>query len=288
MTLVSPTWRHHGTRLAAAVGAGVLLACGRAAQPAPTPPEPRAPAAQAAVDDRLTYGPFAASYRAVSRGQVEQEFGSLDFRMRLYLRAEVARQDDAFRLMLRVDSVPELEGTGMPASDAARAAGTTFVGRLSPEGAVLEFGGGDSTVPLVKRLASTLRHFFPQLPEGGVRPGLTWTDTTRTQTEAGGITVAVEAVTRYEAVGWTVYGGSRALHVEAVSDYTVSGGGSQGGQEFTIDGTGIRHEHHYLADDGRYLGNTQADTSHSTALVTANGATIPITQTRVDTLTVTR
>jgi hypothetical protein len=165
----------------------------------------------------------------------------------------------------------------------------TFTGILSPHGEILDFSGGeDAESQFIQRLRTGFQRFVPRVPENGAAPGETWTDSLQTTTGGEGVEISVETVTRSEAVEWTERDSVRALHVIRVSDYTLSGAGSQMGTEFTVDGTGVRHEHRYLGADGTYLGGTAADTSNATALVTAMGMEIPILQIQHDTLRIVR
>ncbi len=251
----------------------------------------RAAAAPPTAPQLLVYRPFATRYVARSLGRVEQDFsGQLmvsEFSMRYYVSAAAVPAGDAMALTLTIDSVPQVEGAGLSLTEAARTAGTTFTGMLSPDGAIREFAGGDTTIALVRQLASGLARIFPRLPEGGVAPGQQWSDTVETVSPGAGLDLIVRVLVDHQAVNWTQHLGERALHIASVARYTLSGEGTQGGTQISIDGSGVQHSHRYLAHDGRYLGGTSADTSQSTAVVAATGGFIPVTQIRYDTLTVT-
>jgi hypothetical protein len=243
----------------------------------------------APVVDRFTYGPFSATYEGVSHGMVDQMGQTVEFGLRYYLTAGAVAAGGAHRLSITIDSIPELSGPETSQADAEAAAGTTFTGILLPHGEILEFHGADDTEnTFLRQLRTGFLRFFPHLPEDGATPGNTWTDSLQTTQGGDGVDIAVETVTRSEAVDWVEWNGVRALHLVRVSDYTLSGAGSRMGTEFTVDGTGTRHEHRYLAADGTYLGGTAADTSNATALVTAMGMEIPILQIQNDTLRIVR
>lgn len=271
-----------------AVGAALLAACGASGTGGGATPPPTA------EPERFSYGQFAVTYQGSSHGRSEQEISgqrtASEFTLRYYLTTTAVQSGGAARLTMTLDSVPYVSGAGagFSAADAERAAGTTFTGILSPEGEIMGFEGGDTTISLVQQLATGLRYFFPRIPPGGVTVGQSWTDSLESTTRAGLLEIQVKTVNRYEALGWIEHTEGRALHVASVADYTLSGGGTQGGMDITVEGTGIRHEHQYLAEDGRYLGGTAADTSNSTALVAGMGMPIPITRVKFDTLTVVR
>ncbi len=240
----------------------------------------------------ISYGPFSASYHAIAHGHVEQEFSgqisASEFTMSYYLTAGVVPYAGVHRISLIVDSVADLSGAALTMSpgDNDRVRGTIFSGIVSPTGEIVGFQGGDTTVALVKTLANGLANFLPRLPEGGASAGDAWSDTTESTSSTGGIDVQVRSIGRHEAVGWTERAGERALHIMTVVNYTFSGSGTQMGQEFTLEGSGVRRENRYLGPGGRYLGATSADSSSSTALLTAIGISIPIRQTRTDTVRV--
>ncbi len=208
--------------------------------------------------------------------------------MSYYLTAGVVPYAGVHRISLTVDSVPELGGAAltMAPGDKDRVRGTIFFGIVSPTGEIIGFQGGDTTITLVNTLADGLASFLPRLPEGGASADDTWSDTTESTSSAGGIDVRVRSISGHEAVGWTERAGERALHFMTVVNYTFSGSGTQMGQEFILEGSGVRYENHYLGLGGRYLGTTSADSSSSTALVTAIGISIPIRQTQTDTVRV--
>jgi hypothetical protein len=258
-------------------GCGSSAGGGAAAPPPPTP-------------ERVVYQPFTTRYVAVSRGRVEQVFSGQavvsEFSMRYYVAAEAVSAGDVMDLTLIVDSVPHVEGAGLSPAEAVLAAGTRFTGILQPEGNIGEFAGGDTTLALVRQLASGLERIFPQLPLGGVVPGQVWSDTVETLSPGSGFDIQIRVVVDHSAVEWTQHVAGRALHIVSVAHYTLSGEGMQGGSEISIEGTGVQRSHRYVSADGRYLGGTSADTSRSTALVLAMGSEIPVTQIRFDTLAV--
>ncbi len=300
MTVVAFRSAGGARRLAGAVVlatglSAAFAACRSASTAAPTTTQPVATreGGNGAVA-ALRYQPFAAAYRVVTHGRVEQEFSgqvtSSDFTMQYFVTARLEADGVARRLTMRLDSVPVLRGTalGFSMSEAARARGATFTGTLSPTGEILGFTGSDTAVTLVQQIASRLREFLPRIPADGLRPGVTWTDTTESASSSAGLQITIRSVNRHEAAGWTERAGEPALRIESVSTYTMSGSGAQGVQRFSIDGAGVRRGQAYIGADGRYLGLTAADSSTARAVVAEMGIEIPIVQTRNDTLSVVR
>ncbi len=263
----------------------LLAACGGGTAAAPSP-------SAAATSIAVRYSSFSAQYIATSHSRTEQHLpsGQLsgeNVTVRVHFRVRVAESGNGLAVALTIDSVPELLGTGLPVGEAVRAQGTVFTGRMAATGRIVDFTGGDSSIALVRLLRTTFRDFFPSIPPGGAVPGARWIDTVQTVNLGGDMEVVIESVLAHEVLGWTDYAGRDALHISTMAQYTLAGSGTQMGQEISLDGTGVRHEHHYLAADGTYLGATAADTSTSIALVVAMDLTIPITQTRVDSLRIT-
>jgi hypothetical protein len=258
-------------------GCGSSPGTGAAAPPPPTP-------------EQVVYQPFTMRYVAASHGRVEQVFSGQavvsEFSLRYHLSVEAVSAGDVMNLTLTVDSVPHVEGAGLSPAEAALAAGTRFTGVLQPEGGIDEFGGGDTTVALVRQLASGVERIFPQFTHGGVIPGQAWSDTVETVSPGSGFDIQIRVVLDHHAVEWAQHVAGRALHIVSVAHYTLSGEGMQGGSEISIEGSGVQHSHRYVSPDGRYLGGTSADTSRSSALILAIGSEIPVTQVRFDTLAV--
>jgi hypothetical protein len=206
--------------------------------------------------------------------------------MDYFLSTEVTEAEEGLRATLRVDSVPVL--SGLPLAEATRVAGATFTTLLTRTGDVQDFEGTDSDAELVRQLSLQLREFFPQLPPGGAQPGQQWTDTVETDAGTRDLKLTIRSITRHKIVGWDQWAGELGLHIFTVSDYSLSGSGFEAGQEYTLEGTGVEHAHQYIAADGRFLGLVSTDTLHSNAMLPAIGTTIPITQTRTDTLAIVR
>jgi hypothetical protein len=252
------------------------------------------PSGAAPASGLATYRPFSATYDIRSHTLQEQEFGgqvnSVVTGLRWLLSASIRGATSPWQLTLTIDSTPEVTGIapGLSEQDLERAAGTVFTAMLTPEGEVTDFQGGDSSSAFLQQQARSLERFFPRLPTGGVAPGQAWSDTAEVSTGAAGMDIQIEAVTESVAGTWVDHLGHRALEIRTVSHYSLVGGGSQGGTEIDVDGTGTSHGVLYLGDDGRFLGGTSADTTNMVATVAAMGAMIPILQVSTDTVALVR
>jgi len=261
-----------------------LAACGGGAVgTSAAAPEPSAPAP-------FLYGSLDEVYQVISAVSVDQgPMGTSNFTLRYYLHATAARPGATDGLTFTIDSVTEATGPTISSADVSAAAGTQFTGSLSPEGEIADLEGEETNNELVNQLREGLSRFFPRIPPGGAAPGATWADSLNTDSPAGeGVNIHLTLHTQYEALDWGEYHGAQALHVRTNGKYSISGGGSSMGAEFTLDGTGNRHGEVYLGADGVFLGAVSTDTSEATAIVTAAGMSIPITQIRADTIQVIR
>ncbi len=267
--------------------AAVFLGLSCSAGTPPPPPEPALP-----LEGRVVrFGPGQARYRAVSRLHVEQEFHGQaqesSVNLVYYATAHVEREGEDLKATLVLDSIEASDPTTLSTTELADARGATFSGTLSPEGELTGFVGGDSTQSrIVQQLSAGFRQFFPRIPAGGATPGQTWTDTAEVRSDFGGTDLTVRSINDHGATGWIDFSGRLALHIRTETSYTLSGTGSQGPEELTLNGQGERTSHQYISPDGVYLGGFAADTSDISVILSQSGALIPVRQARVDTLQV--
>ena len=265
----------------------VALACAACASPSTARPQATpAPASLQAV----TYTPGVTSYRTASHLHVDQTVGgqnqSSDATLVAYVSASLTPDSAGLRATFTVDSVP-LYVTGTPDTTGADAArGATFSGTLGPDGTIAHLAGGDSTVRLLGRLGEQLQHFYPRIPAAGISPGTHWTDTTRTASVGSGVPLTTVAVSQHVVAAPIDTLAAQALPIETNTTYTFNGTGSQGGEPFSVQGTGQRHTVEWVALTGRFLGLTAADTSSFTITLKAANVSIPGRQTRADTVAV--
>jgi len=276
--------------VAVAFAAAATAACGTTGTTAGAPGAQAAPATPAS----FLYRPFEVQYRVASQNHNEQEFGgqvnAFDLALAYFVSAAATEAGGALHLSLTLDSV--VAGSPLPpgvsASDFQSAVGATFSGTLSPTGEISDFQASEGTGQFLQQLTTSLPRFFARVPPGGAHPGQAWSDSSEVSAPSGGLDMQITTTTDYSASQWSMRDGVESLEVSAISHYTISGGGVQGGAEITVDGTGTSHAQLVLGADGRMLGQTSADTANLTATVIAMGAIIPVTQIRFDTVSVVR
>lgn len=264
----------------------VMLGCsGGAATGAAPAREPVVP-----IPRVVTYRPFVGSYRAATRRDVEQEFNgqrtTTQVLLHYYVSTALVETPSGLRVTLTIDSVPVL--SGLPATEAEAVEGATFTAALSPTGELRDFHGSEREAELLRQISLGLQEFFPRLPSGGAQPGQHWSDTAETGAGARDLKLTIRSLNEHEVIGWTEFGGEQSLHIRTASTYKLRGTGFEAGQEYLLEGGGVAYADQYLSRDGRYLGSISTDTLHSSASLPAMGATIPIVQTRTDTLTIIR
>jgi hypothetical protein len=264
--------------------AATACAPARPAAPSAPPPPPA-----------FVYTPATESYLFVSRGTTEQQMPTGEAASTTYgftiglTSAVVAAADSALAATITVDSVPVLSGAAsLVAGNIERAVGRSVRGRLHPTGRLAAEPVTDAALGALPQVATLLAEFFPTIPAQGLRAGDRWTDTSTTETHSNGLDIVIDAVRDYEALAWTPWAGESALALQATARYTVSGTGTMSGQPITLSGDGVRAERFYLGTSGAFLGSVIRDSSSAAAQVAALGLSIPVLQTRLDTLRVIR
>jgi hypothetical protein len=253
---------------------------------ASSPPEATVPA-----DRAVRYAADTVAYHVNAWRLVEQDIQGQttreNVRRNLWLRAVLGpSQGDTLTAQLGVDSITEI-GSAFPQGDLIAARGVTWTARLAPNGHLMDFAGPTGS-GVTSQLFNTLRDFYPRLPPDGVEAGDRWVDTVTQDVDLGGVIVTVTAVHHHEALGMEPHGAEQALRLRVVTDYALSGSGSQSGQPLSLDGTGRRHADEWISPRGRYLGSIAADTAQFEILLTALGMSIPVRQWRADTTRVVR
>lgn len=251
------------------------------------------PAAAPEVPLRVRLVPDTARYRIASHLRVEQRVGSQpqvsNLSLVYLLRVRLASADSAGTLKAEIviDSVATYEGSAVESRTAATAArGARFTATVLPTGELQSLDGPDSTDPLLNEIRRDVQQFFPRLPPAGLTAGESWVDTTEQKVASGGVPLSLHSVAEHRAGAPADRDGQRVLPVVTLTNYTFSGKGRQGGQEFVVEGSGRRYTSEFVSLEGRYLGLVAADTSDFAITLRAAGLTIPGRQFRADTVNV--
>ena len=117
----------------------------------------------------------------------------------MHLTIAEAPEKGSYRVTVSLDSLEALEtGTPVTADSVAAARGTVWSGTLSAVGTLSPLQP-DRSGTLTDELAGHLRLLFPALPQGGVREGMQWTDSTQYPLVSDAFTGTESSVTVYRA-----------------------------------------------------------------------------------------
>jgi hypothetical protein len=255
--------------------------------PAPQPIDPDAPPAP--EDGRgpaMTYRPVSgAVYRLEHRDSLVLQYdgGASQTQARdrvafVHLTIAEAPEQGTYQVSVTLDSLEALEsGNPVPPDSVAAARGTVWTGTLSSVGTLSELRP-DRSGTLTDELAGHLRLLFPALPQGGVREGMQWTDSTSYPLVSDAFTGTESSVTVYRAAGKEETDAGDAIPLETSSKYRRSGERAQGEQQLEMTATGTRTGVHRLGTDGVLVSAQGTDTGEMTISVPAVGQTVPITR----------
>lgn len=279
---MTPRYHLIATLLLAAACGGGAPRSGTTPTPAPAIP----PAGVAPVHSpTVQLVPSTTHFLVQQSLHIQQDYAGLpptiDLRYGLYVTAAIgAPADSGLPTTFTVDSIVVDSASQLPPQiNLAAARGYRVTGRLLSTGEFIS-GPCDTSAAsfAVGSLLPRFRSFFPRLPVGGVRPTMTWSDSTNITDNpacSGGSTVTTRSANQRAALAWEDRGGSRALRLETTTNYHFNGSGDQGGGPFTIDGSGAGTGVQYLTSDGRYLGGELRDSTTLTIELPVQGITIP-------------
>lgn len=179
-----------------------------------------------------------------------------------------------YPLTIVLDSLQALEN-GQAVDSAAFARGTHWTGTLGPDGALSQLQA-DRGGTLSDELSGRLRLLFPRLPEGGVRAGMEWTDSSEYKLVADAFPSTERQVTTYRAGENS--GSVKGVTLESNGTYARSGTRQQADQSLEMTGTGQRHGLHQIGDDGIVISAQGNDSGDMTITVPALGQDVPVKQ----------
>ena len=255
--------------------------------PAPKPADPSAPPpAEEGHGPAVSYSPVQGkAYRLEHRDSLVMQYpgGASQTQARdriafLHLTLAGSPEQGPYQVTVTLDSLVALEsGTPAPSDSVAAARGTVWTGTLSSVGTLSPLQA-DRSGTLTDELAGHLRLLFPALPQGGVREGMQWTDSTRYPLVSDAFTGTESSVTVYRAADKEEAQGRDAIPLETSSKYTRSGKRVQSEQELEMTASGTRTGVHRLVIDGVLVSAQGTDTGEMMISVPALGQTVPITR----------
>jgi hypothetical protein len=277
-------------RLGLAAACLTLTACasgagGTTATPAPEPrpDQPTPPAPTGGRGPAVTFRPVqGAAYRVERHDSLtlQYEGGASQEQVRdrtAFVRLTLAEASaGSYRATIVLDSMLAWEnGVPVPFDSLGPLRGTQWTATLTPAG-TLEGLKANRSSTLGDELASTLRLLLPRVPEGGVREGMAWSDTTRYDLVADAFPGMETTAMTYRAT--EAEGGADAIALESEGTYTRSGTRLQGEQELEMTATGTRQGVHRIALEGNLLSAQGSEAGDMTISVPAVGQTVPVKQ----------
>jgi len=157
--------------------------------------------------------------------------------------------------------------------DSAHQARWTFV--RTPTGRIADLGGGPASLH-GDQVRDQVALLFPPLPEGGARPGASWSDSASVPSRVSAFEAAERAAVTAQAAPSAGPRGS--LRVTVVRTRTASGEGTQFGQAITVRATGVDTLDIDLALDGRVQGASGTRVTDLVVDLPAIGQSVPARQ----------
>jgi hypothetical protein len=170
-----------------------------------------------------------------------------------------------------VGGVPAVPDSVIPAR------GTRWTASLTPEGKLSALKADRSTT-LGDQVGSNLRSLFPSLPMGGLRTGMSWTDTTEVPIRADAFDATERSLTSYRAGDSDDPKAKKAIKLESTGSYQRRGKATQYDQQLEMTASGTRTAVHYMNSDGTLASARGSDSGDLTITIPAVGQTVPVKQ----------
>lgn len=195
-----------------------------------------------------------------------------------YLRVTLAHDGAGYLATIVLDSLESAVG-GVPAvpDSILPARGTRWTGTLTPDGKLSALRA-DRSSTLGDQVGSNLRGLFPALPPGGVRPGMTWTDSVEVPIRADAFDATERSLTNYQSTESDDPNAKKAIKLESSGTYQRTGRGTQYDQKLEMTASGMRTSVYYLNSDGTLASARGSDSGDMTITVPAVGQTVPVKQ----------
>lgn len=237
---------------------------------------------QPAAASQFAYTPGTNQYRLTSNMKMSQEM------MGQKQEAEVSSNElvtvavapkgkDSLSFTFTIDSanVTSTAPTGTP--DASKRIGAKVSGIMSSLGKVYTFDA-PTTDDQGGASFQGYKTFFVKVPNGQLKAGMSWTDTTENKNSANGLDITAQTITTSTIVGDSMVAGQKVWKVQRVSNTTLTGSGNQGGQAMVLEGKGVGNATELLTPRGLYVGSEGTTNVDMTVSVPGVGMTIPVTQ----------
>lgn len=137
--------------------------------------------------------------------------------------------------------------------------------------------------PIVDDLTPALQAVFPLLPAEGVRPGMTWVDTTSGKRRVQAFEVGDQRTSEWRTSPRTNRNGMPVQPVTVTEHFEQMGEATPGGQRMTMTAQGERSSTYYITVAGRLQGVVHRDSVAMLISIPSRRETIPTMQ-RISTI----
>jgi hypothetical protein len=275
--------------LTAAAAVILVLAAGTVLA---TPAAPKAPAAAATVLEYKMPAGRVLTYQTKSEdSQVMEVMGqSMDTQTAntstITFKSK-GQKDKNFLVSATIDDIATTvtsSAQGDVSPDMSSVKGKSFDMVLSPLGSEVDVSAAEaitySIATETRSIASGFKTFFPDLPGKAVNIGDTWPSTSSVEEKTGSMNIRIDLQNVHTLEGFETIDGKECARVSAQVTGTITGSGSQMGQDLTFSGTLKGKDIWYFAvKDGVYVKSNTDSTTQMSIDVAAAGMSIPVTQT---------
>jgi hypothetical protein len=177
------------------------------------------------------------------------------------------------RLRIRLDSLA-ITPSGGPGEREAVGTEWTAMMRSGAFGALAP----TRRSPVVDDLTPMLQSLFPTLPTGGVRPGMTWVDTTSGRRQVQAFEAEDQRTSEWRAAPRTGRNGTIVQPVTATEQFEQMGQANPGGQRMMMTAQGERSSTYYITVTGQMQEVVHRDSVAMLITIPARQQTIPTMQ----------
>ncbi len=168
--------------------------------------------------------------------------------------------------------------------DLSSVKGKSFDMALSPLGSEVDVSGAEgitySIAGETRNLAAGFKTFFPDLPGKAVNVGDSWPSADEVEEKTGSMTIQIALQYVNTLEGFEKVDGMECARISSEFTGTVSGFGSQMGQDLTFAGsTKGKMGWYFAVKEGIYVKGASESTAEMSIDVTSAGMTIPLTTT---------
>jgi hypothetical protein len=202
-----------------------------------------------------------------------------------FLKVTVTPSDAGSTVEVAVDSIHPDDDAVIPRALLDSTVGAKWTARLAPNGRLTDIQGTGSSL-FGDQLRGQLPLLFPTVPDGGAKPGASWSDSSSGPIRTTSAVAATEqAALSCKAANYETFGSAQALRVDCSRQSSFSGQGQQFGQDMTLSGTGRASLLYHLNNGGQIVGLEGHETNDLTITVLTVGQAVPARQEARFTLT---